>query len=754
MASRKSKMINGFWVIVLSVVFLVGSCFVYLLILEGVMGTFTVKDLYAAAIGKTSHGRVALLQSTYTKHTHLLQNRDADWVDATLQSWYNFLGANGVNFSVVQDQDLESGRVHPDSFQVLILPSTRSMSDQQIVQVHRFMEQGGSVLATWTPGLYNADGTWRGWRFIEDTFGVHVVRLADAHSGVYQIYESVFPGTVPPGLYALKKKLIAAATVPDSVLAAAEPVEDFPPLQGYIRTGPVDAPAPTGDYVKVEPVEPDPMAPPGTPVETKLTYYTRVRTQDKVTAALTSAAPMDVHRFTLRAGTPLTANIPAGARVAVQLYNPGIRLQVVEQRTQSVGFWYDFSTDEEIEETPFLNSAGIVHGTYGKGRFVYMGFQRDAIGVAGPGSYEGDVLAQLFANTLSHLLREPYGWIRDWPDDYQAGATFVGLAESYPERLRVVADFLSHHGVPATYFLRPETAATQPDLAQYLDQQGAVGLMDSLRLDDQGTVNTQMAYFRQQRRVFEAAGVSPLKGYRPDEAGILSNTTAQALAGTGFSYFSSEWIHPYSIPRVFTYPSNRLVGMSKTTLTDREALAYRPLDMDRPPASVFAEDVQRTLHEGSLYQLVFSSDVLALPAHLHELTRIVEQLKAQDVWLASSEEMAAWWTAKLRLELDVVRRGPARLAVRISNTGKALAHPIRIMVSLGEQVEGVAIRPELTRTPMPDYELRSDQTQLMLRLEPFRAGESRTYHVDLLGVEAQNALSTLLRSITTKEDAP
>ena len=460
---------------------------------------------------------------------------------------------------------------------------------------------------------------------------------------------------------------------------------------------------------------------------------------------------MDIQRFTLRAGTPLTANIPAGARVAVQLFNPGIRLRVVEQRTQSSGFWYDFSTDEEIEESPFLNSAGLVHGTYGKGRFVYMGFQRDAIGYSGSESYEGDVLAQLFANTLNYLLREPYGWIRDWPGGYEAGATFAGLGEQHPDQLRVAADYLSSQNVPAAYFLRAETAALAPELVQYLKQHGEIGLLDSLRHDDHGSVLAQKAQFERSRKTFEAAGAPNLKGYRPDATGILSNTTAEALAETGFSYFSSEWIHPYSIPRVFTYAPNVVVGMSKTAFTDREATAYEPLDLDRSSTSVFAEDVQRTYHEGSLYQLVFSSDYLARPEYLFELKQIVKRLQEQNVWLASGEEMTNWWKAKLKLELDVVRRGPARIAVRISNTGPALDKPTRVLVNLGERVDGITIRPELTRTPMPDHELRADQTMLTLRLDPFRAGESRTYHIDLLGIHPENTLSTLLRSLTTQE---
>ncbi len=75
----------------------------------------------------------------------------------------------------VRDIDRESGRIP-----VIALPNVGGLSDEDCGRVRRFVERGGSVLATGCTSLYTESGDTRADFGLADLFGAHVMNAAEA----------------------------------------------------------------------------------------------------------------------------------------------------------------------------------------------------------------------------------------------------------------------------------------------------------------------------------------------------------------------------------------------------------------------------------------------------------------------------------------------------------------------------------------------------------------------------------------------
>src|SRR5690606_20204700 len=67
-------------------------------------------------------------------------------------------------------QDIEQGK-HL-KYRMMVLPGSKALSDTEIIQIKKYLENGGSVFATGGVASYSKDGKWRGWQFFNQVFGM------------------------------------------------------------------------------------------------------------------------------------------------------------------------------------------------------------------------------------------------------------------------------------------------------------------------------------------------------------------------------------------------------------------------------------------------------------------------------------------------------------------------------------------------------------------------------------------------------
>ncbi|MBO6574810.1 MAG: hypothetical protein JJ896_05310 [Rhodothermales bacterium] len=758
MALPRLERVNTLWFLTLGVTALAAAILVYILLLESALGAFSIRDASPAAIGQTSRPSVALLQSDYTKTVHQrlnLSDTTTTWLDETLLSWRRFLveKERQISFQDISDQDLENGFL--DDYDVLILPSVRAMSDVQIQRIQEFMQQGGSVLATWTPGVYRPDASWRGWSFVEETFGVEFQEFVERGVGNYRVYTDTFPGITPEGIYLPEYLAENGTSEPingtgsEFIFREAQRAEaraaDFPPLRTYVWSDTLNTNPPTRDYARAEIVRAPIRNTEGELVNqqaVKVTYFTWIGgdPSSEIPFPRTNAG---VRRFTLRGNTPLTANVPSGYRVKVQVYNPGVKVRVTEpQRTQAAGFWYDFATDDLVSSDAVENTTGMAYGTYGEGRFVYMGFQRNAMGIGPEDREDWQQLAQVFANVMNYLRRRPVIWVHDWPHPYTAAGMMTGVANGDPSGLETAVSTLESENFPGTFFVDPAASDGARPLLNRMYDLGDVGVLDTLRTRSDGSADAQGRRLRERRQMLEGlVNGRAIRGYKATDRGELSKdyTLGGLVDAEVYTYFMPDSIGRRTTPKIMGKPVEALTRIGVSSRSDRDILGGdATVSMDLA-SSLIQDGIRRAEYEGGLFNLVYSEDLLGQNSGV--LRGVARSLKGGTFWNASGDEVAHWWRLHRGLEADVEQRGPSRIFVRVSNGNGDIAQNASISISLGQSVESVNIRPELINIlkvfgegeDIPNYELKENGTVLVMEIEELKPQQYRIFHIDLLG---------------------
>ena len=773
MRNFQLERISTIWFLTLGLTSLAAGILVYILLLESALGAFRIEDASPSKIGEDTRPRVALLNSNYTKNAHrALSYRDTStaWVDQTLLSWREFLLKQNpsIPFEDLRDDELEDGDL--DDFQVLILPSVRALSDLQIRRIQEFMNNGGSVLSTWTSGVYREDGSWRGWDFIEETFGVNFEGFVDRGQWQFRIYSDTFPGFTPPGIYLPKYVVESENFIPPTTIERNPQHEifrgqqqeraseaEFAPLQDYVWFDSLNTARPTIDFARAQPI-----------VARMRDIDGEVREQDAVVVSYFTWTGFDpdreipyprtssgIRRLTLRANTPLTADIAPGYRVKVQVYNPGVKVRITEpERTTATGFWYDFATDNIVGADNPYNTTGLVHGTYGEGRFVYMGFQRDAMGVGPCDSNDSNIgdpedceaMEYFFRNAMNYLRRQPTIWIHDWPYAYGSAAMITGATntQSGIAAYAPIADILDEYDVPGTYFVAPEKASKHSRLLQRLHRQGDVAVFDSLRVEADGFPEDQAQRLRRLRVMLEGLVNGPVKGYRSIERGWVGvNTMGGLVEANGYSYFLPDSVGRRIAPKIIGFPYEALTRIGTSQHSDSDiAKGIQGASADLM-TNLLIESLDRVEYEGGLYNLVYDPEILGSTENLSTLEVLVERLKDDGVWVASGDSVAHWWRLHRGLNAAVEQRSPSRIFVRVSNDNGSTAKEATVSISLGRSVAAVNVRPELVNLfrPVPDdvdvppYTLRENGTVLELSIRELKPQQYRIFHIDLLGPE-------------------
>lgn len=89
-----------------------------------------------------------------------------------LQPWRDYAKQHQIKIQEIND----ARQIKFNSNQVLVLPSSVALSEQEKNEILKYQRAGGAVLATWATGSRDASGEWMGWSFLQQLAGVEVVR--------------------------------------------------------------------------------------------------------------------------------------------------------------------------------------------------------------------------------------------------------------------------------------------------------------------------------------------------------------------------------------------------------------------------------------------------------------------------------------------------------------------------------------------------------------------------------------------------
>ncbi len=724
MSSRfELEHINTLWFMTLGVTAISAGVLVYVLLLESALGAFSIREFYPVIPVREEGPRIAILDSDYTRtlgEKTSEVNQDASWYNYLMESWKIYVDSSSFRVSTdfISDARLEAGDLF-ETHDVLVLPASHALSEAQINQVLAFMEDGGSVYASWKTGYYRPDGSVRGWSVIETMFGVSHVADVDRDEGTYRAFQAVYPGMVDPGIY-----------MPVSNVLSGIEENEFKPLAGYRRIAPLSAAPPRADHAQAD--TSNLLLRDGNGVLREQTGVT-INYYSWLGDASGRKVPYPYVNFGMEqisflGNTPLTLRMPAGYGLFVQVYDPAVRMRITRDNTHAISYWTDWV--RSFDAGTVEEQASMVYGSYLNGRFVYAGFRRDALGVGYIETQDVVLIDRFFRNVFAYLKKEPTVWLRDWPAPYSGGAMISGLGGAELENLLIVADSLRAVEASSTFFVEPTQADLHRSTVTRLSDYGEIGVLDDYSDRSFVTISDQEQRFANLRSVLEEVAGSEIRTYRSSRIGKIKMQTQQALARAGYTSVFSDSLERRSLPIVSRFTAPRLTRYPISSWTDEEILARNQsgeIDFES-----VEKDIARLAAEAGLYQLIYSSDGFGLPKYRDMVPKIARSLQEQRFWIATSSEVTRWWRERNGIKVDMDQSGNSRLVLHLSNQNGEEVQQVGVMIDLGQEVESVRIRPELIGSAIPKHELTNNNSLLFIKIVTLKPQQTRLFHIDLI----------------------
>jgi hypothetical protein len=619
---RNRFRVNNFIIFLSGILIISVSIWVVLLILEEVYGRYEISGILPTKQNLMLPFRDEKVAILYSRNTEVLLPEGSAWLRENVDTWKKFIETTGLESVVISDSTIERGKHF--KYKLIILPASKALSEEEILQLKKYVENGGSIFATGGTGSFTENGDWRGWNFLSETFGIQ---------------------------------------------------------------------------------------------------FTREVPSDEITK---------IH--TLRADLPVTAGIPTGYTFQIATWDRPMACEVLEPRAKQVSFWYDFQKDAGWVKEEVRKSAGIVCGKYGKGRFIWMGFELNS--VIG-GSHDYVYFGKLFQNSINWLSGAPTVTVKDWPGQHKSAAIITPFISKKTPGISNVLNIISGENIPLTFFIHPDLAKTDrefvKDLAKYGDLNVLVDLgsivspeNQTTRLDD---YKSQLQELKQAKNTVEEEVPVQVKGASPLH-GIYNQHTVHALISAGYEYIISDSLRDRAVPEVQIKGKDFIVSFTKTARDDNEIIQKYGLTDPDFQLFTYTEDIDRILFQGGIYVLKLHSESQLQTQYAQVVKELTRYMQERDMWITTASEIKDWWASRNTIEVNLQNRTDRRVALAISNAGKHDVNNFVIQININKTVDNIEISSDIFGTPSPDYTFDQGNYTLDIEISKLRRGETLTYFID------------------------
>lgn len=437
---------------------------------------------------------------------------------------------------------------------------------------------------------------------------------------------------------------------------------------------------------------------------------------------------------TLRGGIPLTATIPTGYPLKVATWDIPMAAEVLDPRTKQVSFWYNFRLEEGLVREGIKRSTGIAYGSYGEGRFVWMGFEINSV----IGLQEDYILFDRFFNNCVHWLTySPIAYVKDWPEGYDAAAVIMPVLTGDVDNISNLIPILQSEKVDATFFVEEETAKFRSNLITSLANYGEIAALVDIGYSSSitDTVNKLNSLDEQIHKMKSAKGTlegitnQPVSGILP-YFGLFNNNTITAAINSDLKYLLTDSLTDRSVPKTLIRGDKRILSLTKTARDDYEVIRDLGLTLPDFQFYTYQEDLDRILFEGGMYVYKIHTEFQCRADYVSVIRDVIRDLKKKKFWITTASEIQKWYEKRDYIELRAERRGNNRVAIKVTNPGKEVINDLVIDVDLNDDVKNISIDTEIIGTKPAVIKHDPGSRILYLMIDDFRPGESRTYFID------------------------
>ncbi len=437
---------------------------------------------------------------------------------------------------------------------------------------------------------------------------------------------------------------------------------------------------------------------------------------------------------TLRGNLPITANIPTGYPLRVATWDKPVAVEVLDPRTTQVSFWYNYRLEEGLVREGIKKSAGMIYGTYGRGRFVWMGFEINSV----IGVHEDYVyFDRLFKNCITWLLKQPIAFIKDWPSGFGAAAVILPSVSDDAYNIRNLFPILNEEKVKATFFVEPYFAENNSELVHYFSKFGEVsaivdiGYLASVNdtINKLNEYKVQLKKLKNAKLTLEKITKKQVNGFLP-YYGLFDENTIRAVIDAGYEYLLTDSLTDRSVPRTIIRGDKRILSITKSSRDDYEVIRDFGLTQNEFQFYTYQEDIDRVLFEGGLYVFKIHPNYQCRPENIEVVKNVIDELKKKKFWITTADKITDWYRKKDYVELVAKQRGKSRVAVTISNPGIEEVTGIVVKIDLNSKAKRISIQTEIIGTKMPTYNHQAGSNEIYLYVDDLKPDESRTYYID------------------------
>ena len=431
---------------------------------------------------------------------------------------------------------------------------------------------------------------------------------------------------------------------------------------------------------------------------------------------------------------PITANIPTGFPLKVATWDRPMAVEVLDPRTTQVSFWYNYRMDDGLVREEIKKSAGIAYGNFGKGRFMWMGFELNSIiGVQEDYIY----FERLFNNSIKWLMYFPIAYVRDWPTGYEAAAVVAPVLTNDVDNINNILPIIKNEGISATFFIDPATAENNRELVRKISSYGEIAALVDIgylaSINDK--FNKLNSYAEQSKKLnaaketLEKISSSSVSGFLP-YYGLFDQNTLNAVINSNYKYVLTDSLTDRSVPKTIIRGDKRIVTMTKTARDDYEIIRDFGLTLPEFQFYTYQEDLDRVLFEGGMYILKLHTEYQCRSDYANVLKDIIKDLKKKKFWIATANEIQKWYEKRDYIEIKADRRGKTRVALKVSNPGIEAINNLVIDLDLNDFAQNITIGSEIIGTKTASVKHSAGSQMVYLFIDDLKPGESRQYYID------------------------
>ncbi|MDX9923587.1 MAG: polysaccharide deacetylase family protein [Ignavibacteriaceae bacterium] len=437
---------------------------------------------------------------------------------------------------------------------------------------------------------------------------------------------------------------------------------------------------------------------------------------------------------TLRGNLPITAGIPSGYTLKIATWDRPIYAEVLEPRTVQVSFWFDFRKEAGLVREQINRSAGIAYGSYGKGRFVWYGFEINSVlGIQKDFIY----FERLFNNSLNWLTYNPTAYVKDWPKPYESAAVIFPTLGDNIYNVNNILPSIRQKTMPVTFFVSPEDAAENKALIKSLSRVGSIGTITDIGFisSPEDTVNRLFSKEIQEQTILvtkdslnkatgsDVKAIMPLYGYYDDN-------TVQVLAQNGFDFLVTDSLTDRSVPEVKIMDGKPIIIITKTARDDIDIIKNYGLTDPKFQRYTYEEDIDRVQFEGGLYVLKVHTEYQLQPQYVGVLQDIMKYLKKKNIWVTSLEDLKEWWLRRNVVEVRYETRSKRRISVELNNPSDKVTRDVVIEVHVNKKIKNVEVTADIINTKIPKYELKDEGQTIFFYVDKMEPHETRALLID------------------------